>query len=147
MVFQCATLVCSTPGIIFGTLDSKFGPRLGWGPFFGKKGGLENMNLWRNWFPMGFGGNLCEGIGLYGAQEAFGQAHFPPNPARKSFYRDFPISRKIPGPPWAPGGSPIGPLKELLPILPPAALPLGSWLGLLGRLGRAWHAVAQLGMA
>ena len=26
---------------------------------------------------MGLEGDLCEGIGLYGIQEAFGQAHFP----------------------------------------------------------------------
>ena len=32
---------------------------------------------------MGFEGDLCEGIGLYGAQEAFGQARFPPNPLKK----------------------------------------------------------------
>ena len=67
-------------------------------------------------------GDLCEGNGLDGTQEAFGQGHFPPNHARKPFCRVFPISRKILGPPWAPGGFPIGPLKELLPILPPAAL-------------------------
>ena len=48
---------------------------------------------------MGFEGDLCEGFGLYGAQEAFGQAHSSPNPPRKSFYKDFPISRKNP---WAP---------------------------------------------
>ena len=47
---------------------------------------------------------------------------FPPKPYQKNILRGFPISRKNPWPPWAPGGSPIGPLKELLPILPPAAL-------------------------
>ena len=59
------------------------GSRLDWGPFLLKKGTPENMNLWRKWFPMGFEGDLCEGIGLYGAQEAFGQARFPPNPFKK----------------------------------------------------------------
>ena len=102
MVFQYATLVFSTPGTILGTPDPKFGPWLGRGPFSGQNGARKNMILWKKWFPMRFCGDLCEGIGLYGAQEAFGQAHFPPNPARKSFYRDFPISRKIPGPPYWP---------------------------------------------
>ena len=32
---------------------------------------------------MGIEGDLCEGFGLYGAQEAFGQARFPPNPFKK----------------------------------------------------------------
>ena len=39
MVFQHATLVFSTPGIIFGTPDPKSGPRLGWEHLFSKKGG------------------------------------------------------------------------------------------------------------
>ena len=38
------------------------------------------MNLWKDWSPMRFGGNLCEGNGLYAAQEAFGQAHFSLDP-------------------------------------------------------------------
>ena len=50
---------------------------------------------------MGFERDLSEGDGLYGTQEAFGQGHFPLNPARKSFCRDFPVSRKLP---WAPLG-------------------------------------------
>ena len=49
------------------------------------------MILWRKWSPMGLDGDLCEGIGLYGAQEAFGQAGFPPNPLKKYFTRIFPI--------------------------------------------------------
>ena len=60
---------------------------------------------------MGVEGDLCEGIGWYGAQEAFGQAHSLPNPARKSFYMDFPFSQKIPGPggPQGPGGPRVRP--------------------------------------
>ena len=58
--------------------------------------------LWRKWSLAGFYGDLCEGIGLYGAQKAFGQGRFPPNPTRKSFS---PLSRtsgplRAPGPPW-----------------------------------------------
>ena len=56
------------------------GFRLGWGPFLLKQGCRENMILWWKWPPMGFEGDLCEGIGSYGTQEAFGQARFPPNP-------------------------------------------------------------------
>ena len=32
---------------------------------------------------MGFEGDLCEGMGLCGAQEAFGQAGLPPEPHHK----------------------------------------------------------------
>ena len=52
---------------------------------------------------MGFEGDLCEGIGLYGTQEAFGRAHFPPKPTRKWFPKDFPNFGKI-------GEGPPGPL-------------------------------------
>ena len=99
MVFRHATLVFSTPGTIFGPPDLDLGPGWPGPPFLGKKGGPENMTLWKKWSLVRFEGDLCEGIGLYGIQEAFGQAHFPPNPTRKSFYKDFPISRKSP---WAP---------------------------------------------
>ena len=71
------------PQVHFGTPGSGFGFRLGWGPFLDKKGAPENMILWRKWSPMGFEGDLCEGFGLYGTQEAFGQARFPPNPLKK----------------------------------------------------------------
>ena len=100
MVFQCATLVFSTPETISGTPDTKFGPRLGREPFWVKNGAWEN-DFVEEMVPAGFHGDLCEGSGLYGTLEAFGQAHFPPNPTRKSFYGDLPISQKIPGPPCA----------------------------------------------
>ena len=109
MVFQCATLVFSTPGTISGTPDRKFGARLGRGPCWHKNGGQKNMTLWKKWSPMRFHGDLCEGNGLYGTQEAFGQAHFLPNPTRKTFYKDFPISAKIIGHP----GSLVGSLLAL----------------------------------
>ena len=111
LVFQYATLVFSTPGTISGTPDRKFGARLGWGPFWHKHGRQKNMTLWKKWSPMRFRGDLCEGNGLYGTQEAFGQAHFPPNPTRKSMYGFSPFPKET-GPPWAPGGSPIGPLRS-----------------------------------
>ena len=86
MVFQCTTLVFSAPGGHFGIPDPRFGSwraPAGLGTFFAQKNGLENLILWRKWFPMGFQGDLCEGIGLYGTQEAFGQARFLPNPLKK----------------------------------------------------------------
>ena len=66
-------------GMVFRDLSVQTGPRVhGWGggdKYFrggrwgggGKKGGPENMNLWKNWFPIRFSGDLCEGIGLKGA--------------------------------------------------------------------------------
>ena len=83
MVFQYASLVFSTPRSKSGPQDLDLGS--GWPGDLSeaKKGGLENMNLLRKWDLMGFGGNLCEGNGLYGTQEAFGQARFPPNPLKK----------------------------------------------------------------
>ena len=91
-------------GLIFGPQIRDLDPggfRLGRGPFLLKNGAQENMILCRNWPTTGFEGDLCEGTGLYGAQEAFGQGHFPLNPTRQICSRDFPISRKIP---WAPLG-------------------------------------------
>ena len=35
------------------------------------------MYLWRKLFPIGIYGDPCEGNGLYGTQEAFGQGHLP----------------------------------------------------------------------
>ena len=108
MVFRYATLIFSNPGSICGTPDSKFVPWLGRGPFSAKHGTRNNMNVWKKWPHVKFYGDLCEGIGLYGTQEAFGQAHFPPNLAGKAFCKVFPISRKKPWPPWAPW-IPLGP--------------------------------------
>ena len=56
---------------------------LGWGRVLSKKGVPENMILWWKWSPMRPCGDLYEGFGLYGTQEAFGQARFPPNPFKK----------------------------------------------------------------
>ena len=96
--------------------------RLGWGPFWAKNDPRKNMILCWKWSPMGFEGDLCEGNGLYGTQEAFGQARFPPNPLTKWFYRDFPISRKNPWAPWPSMVIPSAPLwgwPIQLPINPP----------------------------
>ena len=100
------------------------GFQLGWGPFLLNKGGPENTILWRTWSPMGLEGDLCEGIGLYGVQEAFGQARFPPNPPKKLFYMDFPHSRRLVGSP------PRGLVACLLPLCGPLRwfVDLFSWL-------------------
>ena len=65
---------------------------------------------------MRYYGNLCEGIGLYGTQEAFGQARFPPNPLKKWLYRDFPHSRGLVG------GPPRGLVGCLLSLCGPMGL-------------------------
>ena len=83
MVFRCANLVFSTQNPFLDPRIPDLDPGgfwPGWGPFLLKQMDPENMNLWRKWFPMGFEGDLCEGFGLCGAQEAFGQARFPPKP-------------------------------------------------------------------
>ena len=46
-------------------------------------GGLENMVLLGNGFQIGDLGIPRDPNGLYGTQEAFGRARFPPNPTRK----------------------------------------------------------------
>ena len=100
----------------FWTLDTKFGPRLGRGLFSAQTGTRKNMILWKNWCPIGFHRDLCEGNGLYGTQEAFGQAHCPPNLTRKSIYGVFPISRKNAWAPLAlgPWWVPYWPFKEAI---------------------------------
>jgi len=109
MFFRYATLVFPTPGTISGTPDPKFGPWLGCGPFRPKTGPGKH-DVVEEMVPVRIYGDLCEGIGLYGAQEAFGQGHFPLNPTRKSLYRDSPISRKNP---WALPGPLAGSLLTL----------------------------------
>ena len=63
-----------------GTQDLDLGSSWAGDLFLAKKGARKNMILWRKLFPMGVEGVLCEGIGLYEAQQAFEQAHFSPNP-------------------------------------------------------------------
>ena len=69
------------------------------------------MVLWRNGFENGDEGISPDPNGLYGTQEAFGRARFPPNPTRKWFPKDFPNFEKLGRVPLAPCVSPIGPLR------------------------------------
>ena len=92
----------------FGDPGSQIWTPAGLGTFFGQHGAPKNMILWKNWSPMGVHGDLCEGIGLYGAQEAFGQAVSPQTQLENNF-QGFPqFPKKSLGPPWALGGFPIG---------------------------------------
>ena len=91
MVFRHATLVCSTPGAIFGTPDPNFGPRLGQGPFLTKNGAWKKMVLWKKWSRMGLHGILQEGNGLYGNYPGGLWARpFPPKPSQKIISSTFP---------------------------------------------------------
>ena len=107
MVFRYAILIFSTTETIFGTPDPNLDPtgfRLGQGPFLAKNGARKKMVFHKKSFPKGFHGDPCRGNGLYGTQEAFGQASFPPNPTRKPNIRHT-------GPP--PGPGPVGPWVAL----------------------------------
>ena len=94
MVFRRASFVCSCPGAAFGARDLLLGPRdpnfgpgisqlgPGWpGEVFGPKMGPKKARFCEGMVSkienMGF---FCDHNGLYGTQEAFGQASFPPNP-------------------------------------------------------------------
>ena len=123
MVFRYATLIFLTLGPIFGALTPDFGaptPHLGpggpGGPFGAQKGGLKNITLWRDWSPTRFSQIFCEGNGLYGTQEPFGWANFPPNPSREGCYKDFPRTRKFQGAAWAPWWVAYCPFVGLWPI-------------------------------
>ena len=65
------------------------------------------MILWNKLFPMRFYRDLCEGIGLYGTLEAFGQGHFPQTLSENNFMGISPFPKKNP---WAPPGPLVGPL-------------------------------------
>ena len=75
---------------------------------------------------MGFEGDLCEGFGLYGAQEAFGQARFPPQPSKKIVLQGFSpfpgVSGEPPGPPWCLPIALCGPMGLFCPVWGPAAV-------------------------
>ena len=58
---------------------------------------------------MRFYGDLCEGIGLYGAQEAFGQARFPQTLPENHFTGISPFPEKSLGPPGPLVGSLLAP--------------------------------------
>ena len=101
---------------------------------------------------MGFEGRLCEGFGLYGPQEAFGQARFTSNPRENRFTRAFPNSayclvwvHGMPGMPGTPGMLGMPGMRGMpgMPGVPGMDLgPWASWalwaqraLGPLGSLG------------
>ena len=68
-----------------------------------QKRGPKNMVLPRNGFQIGDYGISRDPNGLYGTQEAFGKASFPPNPFKKWFPPTFPDFREFgEGPPVPP---------------------------------------------
>ena len=107
MVFQPATLICSTPEPILGAPGLGVGLERPWPLFWAHNGGPRNMILWRDWSPTRFPWIFCEGNGLYGTQEPFGCTNFPPNPPSETLYKEFLQTQKILGPTWACGGLPI----------------------------------------
>ena len=98
------------------TWDLEIGPGLARGGFWTKNGDWENMVLWRNGFENGDYGISRDQNGLYGTQEAFGKASFPPNPLTNGFPRLFPILGDLGKVPWPPCISPMGPLWAYIPI-------------------------------
>ena len=79
---------------------------------------------------MGVHGDPCEGNGLYGTQEAFGQGRFLPSPTRKSFSRPSRISGPVRGPPWGSMVAPYCPFVGQWPIQLPMDPPWWAWLGI-----------------
>ena len=75
----------------------------GLGRFLGPKMEPEKHGFVEEWFRKWRLGDFPDPNGLYGTQEAFGRAHFPSNPTRKWFPKDFPNFGKI-------GEGPPGPL-------------------------------------
>ena len=129
MVFQYATLVFSTPEPIFGHPDPRSGSwrvPAGLGTFFAQKRGPGKHEFVVEMVPhRGLRGICARGLDCMVPRRPLGRPISPQTLPEKHFTGISPIPEKILGPPWhplAPGGFPIGPLKELLPILPPAAL-------------------------
>ena len=71
------------------TQDLKIGPGLARGGFWIQNAGWKNMVLRGNYFENGDYGISRDQNGLYGTQEAFGKASFPPNPFKKLFPSTF----------------------------------------------------------
>ena len=90
--------------------------------FLATNGARKNTVLWKKWFPMRFYRDLCEGNGLYGTQEAFGQGRFPPNPPRNLFFRPPRISDQFGGPLGLHGGSLLSLCGPIGPYCPHSAL-------------------------
>ena len=95
------------------TWDLEIGLRLARGGFGGKNGGWTNTVLWRNGFEIGDGGVSRDQNGLYGTQEAFGKASFPPNPSKTCFSRLSPILGNLGRVPLAPLCISYGPFVGL----------------------------------
>ena len=70
-------------------------------------GPLKNMILFRNGPPNPDFGESRDPTGLYGVQEVFGRARFPPNPTKPYFLGNFLVLGSFGQGPWA---GPIGPL-------------------------------------
>ena len=80
MVFPCATLIFSTPEPISGS------PGLLWVT----KGEPEQHDFVEKGSILGFEGDLCDRIELYGVQEAFGLSQLIPlEPSQAKASRDF----------------------------------------------------------
>ena len=121
MVFQYATLICSNPGLILGPRDLDLGSNWA-GDFCWQKRDPKNMTLWRKWSPWGLRGICRRGMDCRVPRRPFGKAISPQTLPENHFVGFSPFSEKSLGPPGPHAGFPIGSLKELLPILPPAAL-------------------------
>ena len=115
-----------------------WGPDLGPGwawELFGPKLGPKNMKSWRDDLSNGWIGGPQRGNGLYGTQEAFGQAHFPQTPPGKNVVQGLPHSlenkknkkkqktRKI----TRQQNSKKKKKHNLGPPGPPVVLPIGPW--------------------
>ena len=107
MAFRTATLIFLTPDFILGATNPGSGSWKALAPLGAKKGDPKTVILWRDWSPTRFPQIFCEGNGLYGTQEPSGCTNFPPIPPRGRFYKDFPQTRRSPGPPGPLGGLPI----------------------------------------
>ena len=95
----------STQNWAWPNLARPLGPKLGpcwarglWGPKLGPK----NMKSWKDDLPNARVGGPHGGNGLYGTQGSLGRPVSPNPHLEKWFYRDSPISRKIPCPPLGP---------------------------------------------
>ena len=92
------------------------------------------MILLGNGFEIGEYGISRDPNGLYGTQEAFGKASFPPNPFKKMFPSTFPYFGKFGEGPLSPLCIPYGPFVGLLGLGPwgpisPWWVPIGPWWG------------------
>ena len=85
----------------------------------------EKMVLLRNGSPNPDFGESRDPNGLYGCQEVFGCARFPPNPTKPQFLGNFPVLGNFGQGPWP---SPIGHCGPIGPISPVWGPVPGLWL-------------------